>query len=1063
MSGIVSGVGLISGLPIADLIDQLIQVESGPYRQVVARVEQIKIKRTSYATLNAQLLALKSVISRLDEVSFFRKSKTISSNEAVVSATAAEQAVPGSYTFRVRSLVTSHQLISAGLPDVDHTAIGAGTISFEVGHGKINPPTPLDELNGGAGVRRGRIEIQDRAGHTAQIDLTSALTVEDVLAAINNDSRIDVRATVSGDRLVLTDLSGGSATNLTVQDIAGGATALDLGIRQSVAAETLTGLDIRNVSLNTRLSLLNDGNGVRRAPAGADLVFTDEAATLFGVELNDTLKLSTHLQQLNDGNGVQLGQMSITSQSGGQFTVDLAAPFDFGAGPRSVQTIGDVITVINQAAASAGVNVTAQLEPGTQLLQLADNTTGSGTFQVTDVTGSAANDLGLNGDAVSGKITSPKILHIASLGDVVRAINFAEGNYDLLTGTRQITASVSNNGLQLSRADGATFAVQAGGDSAAAEDLGLLTTGPVAVLNSRPLIAGLNTVLLRSLNGGDGVSTLDGLAIQTKAGLQLNVDLTGAQTVRDVIESINAQSQAAGAGVSAEVNAAGNGIVLTDESGGGGTLSVTDNQTSRDLGLGGASTSGAQLAGGNLQLQYVSEATLLSTFKQGAGLGNGKLRITNSAGQSFTVSITENQKTVGDVITQINNAGASLGIVGEVNSTGDGLLITDTSGGAGKLRVEDAEGAVGAGLNLLRDSTTQETSQIIDGTFEFRIVVDADDTLNDVAQKINSAGDGAFATVINDGGAANSFRLSITSATTGSAGELTLDAGTTGLAMSDLVRPQDAVVLFGGSGSASPLVIRSASNTLTNVVQNVTLNLLSTSTDDVTITVSRDVDGVVESIQTFVDAYNNLIDRIDDLTFFDSETLKSGVLRGEGTVSTIQTRLRAVINAGVPTDEATIGRLSAVGVRFGVGGKLEFDEAKFKTTFTEEPQAVEELFTLSELIPEVDAAGNPVLDPETGEAVENFVGRGIGFKLNEALDQLTRTFDGVMALKDRTLESQEELLSDRAEFLLSLLNSHRSRLEAQFAGLEQALSALSGQQSALSLLASGALLGQRRV
>lgn len=69
---------------------------------------------------------------------------------------------------------------------------------------------------------------------------------------------------------------------------------------------------------------------------------------------------------------------------------------------------------------------------------------------------------------------------------------------------------------------------------------------------------------------------------------------------------------------------------------------------------------------------------------------------------------------------------------------------------------------------------------------------------------------------------------------------------------------------------------------------------------------------------------------------------------------------------------------------------------------------------------------------------------------------LTRTFDGVLAIKDDTLRRQEELLTGRADFLLSLLDGKRARLESQFLGLEQALNALSSQQSALSILSASA-------
>ena len=1052
MSGIVSGVGLVSGLPIQDIIDQLIAVESRPYLQTLQRIEQIQQKRVSYATLNARLLSLKNAINQFDRLSFFRRSKATSSNSDVLTAFAAEGAVQGSFAFRVQSLVTSHQLISAGFADADQTTVGNGTLSFEIGQGKLAPASFLEDLRGGLGVGRGVIEIQDRSGNSAQIDLTATLTVDDVISAINSDPRINVQATVSGDSIILTDLTGSSTSNLIVSDVGGGTMALDLGLRQSVAGAVLTGTDINDVSLETQLLLLNDGNGVRLGNAGGDLVFGDGAQVLFEVSLNARLSLSTHLQRLNGGNGVTLGELAIGTASGDEFTVDLAAEYDFGdgLGLRGVRTVGDVIFAINSGATAAGVDVVAQLEPGTLDLQLVDNTTGNQPFAIEDLSGASANDLGLTVAAEEGTITARGILQMSTLGDVVRAINFAEGNIDLLTGDREIAAAVGDNGLQVTRAGGSTFTIEAGGDSSAADDLGLLASVPTSILQTRSLIAGLDTVLLRSLNGGGGVSTSDDLVITNSAGAQINVDLSQARNVQDVIEAINAQ-----AGIRAELNSDGNGIILIDEAAGGGGLSVADNQTARDLGFGGgASSSSGLLNSGNLQLQYISEATLLDALKQGSGVGTGRFEILTSEGSSFTVSISDNQRTVGDLISQINNSGEQFGISARINDTGDGVLIVDSNGGAASFTIRDQEGTVAAGLNFVADAQVAGLEQSIDGSFEFHIEIASDDTLNDVVNKINEARLGISATVISDGSSTNPFRLSITSGVTGTAGELTLDTGATGLSMSDLVKPQDAVLFFGGEGSNNPIVIRSSSNTLTDVVQDVTITLLSTSQEEVGLVVGRDVDSIVETINTFVTTYNNVIEDLDDLTFFEPETLQSGLLRGEATVSTIRTRLRSVINAQIPTAVGEPGRLSAVGIRFGNGGKLEFDEAKFREAFGEDPQAVEALFTLSDTEVELDGSGNVVIDPATGEPSEKFRGLGFGFQIEAMLDQLTRTFDGVLASKDGTLGRQEDLLDDRAGFLLSLLDGKRARLESRFLGLERALSALTSQQSALGLLSS---------
>ena len=79
MSGITSGVGLISGLPTADLIASLMQLERRPITLLETRVAGIQTQRTAWADLTARLLSTSSIASRFGELSFFRHFNTTSS------------------------------------------------------------------------------------------------------------------------------------------------------------------------------------------------------------------------------------------------------------------------------------------------------------------------------------------------------------------------------------------------------------------------------------------------------------------------------------------------------------------------------------------------------------------------------------------------------------------------------------------------------------------------------------------------------------------------------------------------------------------------------------------------------------------------------------------------------------------------------------------------------------------------------------------------------------------------------------------------------------------------
>jgi flagellar hook-associated protein 2 len=125
--------------------------------------------------------------------------------------------------------------------------------------------------------------------------------------------------------------------------------------------------------------------------------------------------------------------------------------------------------------------------------------------------------------------------------------------------------------------------------------------------------------------------------------------------------------------------------------------------------------------------------------------------------------------------------------------------------------------------------------------------------------------------------------------------------------------------------------------------------------------------------------------------------------------------------------DATISRLLSVGIRFGDGNRLHFDEERFRESFEAGPGAVVEFFSREET--------------------------GFAATLDDMIDQLTRSFDGVISRKNESLVDQQELINNRIESMNLIIAAKRARLEAQFNALETALANLQGQQNALGLLA----------
>ncbi len=1034
MSGISSSVGLVSGLPTADLIAQLMAIEARPVTLLQQRVGTVQAERTAYADLSAGLLNLKNSIAEFSKRSFFDIFRANSSDSNVLTATAGAAATLGTFNFRVHSLVSNHELISRGFADADTTPLGAGVLTIESSKGLLSPPTDLEALNGGVGVHRGTISITDRAGNSAELDLTAALTVQDILDAINAETRIDVRAEVQGDSIVLQDLNTDGTGTLTVADLTGGQMALDLGIAASSAAGLIVGLDIVDLVDSTLLTSLNDGNGLGRALAGADLIIQRDDGARFEISLSGNIDANTRLEVLNNGNSVRLGVMRITDRLGRSADVDLS-----GINDLARPTLGAVVTAIEQQTAAAGldIDITFFNSSAKHALQIRDNADvpevsvdedGDAVvpaLKIEDISGFGARDLGIASERTSGSIVGNGIHRITMVGDVMRAIEYA---YDTNTGQYNaggilVNYSANGNGIALSAVGiPRGFEVLAADGSSAAEDLGLLGRydGGVAPVGAgRDLIAGLNSVLTRTLNGGAGFD-LGVIRLIDGSGASAEVDLAGAQTVQDILDRINSS----GLDVRAGVNAAGNGLAIQDTSGvSGASLVVQDvNGTSaEDLGLSGSFAEG-RVEGGNLQRQYVTAQTSLSDLNNGRGVRTGEFRITDSTGAIHTVKVTDNQKTVGDLIRLINATGST--IEASINAQGDGILITDTANGPETLTITDQDGFAARDLRLAGEASADQNS--IDGSFEIGIQIDADDTLQDVVGKIDSAGGDFSAAVVNDGSASAPYRLVVNSQVSGAKGQLIFDAGQTGLTMTTLAKARDAVVFFGGADSANPLVMRSSSNTLNQVLEGVSIDLVGTDDKPVELSITQDVDAIVENLDAFVTAYNDVIDRIDTFTSFDSETFERGILFGDSTISQIENRLYRTVTRQFENTSAGFSRLASMGISTGEGGRLELDEETFREVYLEDPEAVEQLFTAEET--------------------------GFGSLFDEVLDELTRNFDGLIAHKDSALEGQEKILRDRIDRFQDLLDGKQARLERQFASLESTLAALQSQQSALSQL-----------
>ncbi|MEM9883741.1 MAG: flagellar filament capping protein FliD, partial [Planctomycetota bacterium] len=999
-------------------------------------------QQTAYQTVNAQLLSLRNASSRLVTDEAFEATNATSSDETVATVSSSPGAAVGNYGLTVKQLVGSQQTVSRGFADASSTLVApeGATFTFNRGEARLDRQTLLSELNGGTGVQRGFVRITDRLGSTAVVDLTSAVTVDDVVDTINRATGVNVLAEADGDAFTLTDATGQAAGDLIVQDVGAGTTASDLGLVGRSSTGTLAGASVNTVGKDTYVATLNDGKGLRTVTGSPDLNVTVAGGGSYDINLSNALTLDDLIDTVETATGgdVTVGfnaagnGLTLTDNTGGGpgFAVtalnDSQAALDLGllgSDDDSDGTLdgGRVIASINSKLLSGlnggdglvafgGASFTP-LEPDTAL---ADLFQGAGLS--TNGTPAADVEILARNAPVSLLPVTLDLDTLTTVQDLIDAFDTATGG--------EVTLAIDGQRLVATDNTGGTgdLVIRDANGSAAVGELGLVSEAPT------------DSVTGADLDPSGPVLDSAEFTITNSAGGGGNVDLSGAASVQEVINIIND----AGLGVRAELNDARTGLRLVDTAGGTGDLVVADDPDgvlASQLGLTGTFEDGVADSG-PLGYQYVNEGSRLDNL----GVARGRFTITDSDGRTATVDLTQgNEQTLADVIAEINSRG--LAIEASINDTGDGLRLTDTGSGAIGITIAEDGSTTASDLGLAGEYAAGAD---IDASFRRTLTVTATDTLDSLALKINNAGLGVSAAVINDGSPAAPFRLSLSSDKTGRGGAFTLDDAGLGLGLSNLAEAQDAVAFFGGDDPANALVVTSGSNTLDNLIPGASISLLSTSDGPVQITVGDDPEAITSAASDFVSSFNGLIDSINEFDSYNAETEERGLLLGDSAIARLRT---SIYNAVIGTNAGLTGSFSSlaeVGITVGSGARLQLDQAKFQEALAADADGVRDLFTFEQF----------ELDPETGEETDVLVARGVGVEIDDLLERLTDSVDGVLERQVQILQDQIDANNRRIERVDETIEDKRARLEREFNNLEFTLAGLQDQQAALAGLSS---------
>ncbi|MCE8034508.1 MAG: flagellar filament capping protein FliD [Halomonas sp.] len=282
-------------------------------------------------------------------------------------------------------------------------------------------------------------------------------------------------------------------------------------------------------------------------------------------------------------------------------------------------------------------------------------------------------------------------------------------------------------------------------------------------------------------------------------------------------------------------------------------------------------------------------------------------------------------------------------------------------------------------------------------------------SLEDIRKAINDSKSGVTATIVNDG-SGTPHRLVITSNVTGTEAAVTAEFSG-GLEQHLGASPETVVEAKNASLTVNGIAITSQTNRVEGAIQGVTLDLEETTAEgsSVTVVIERNTLAIREAVSGFVKAYNDLRNTTKGLTKFNADTGAAGELLGDGTLRTVESRLRGVLSGGVGEGEFRV--LSHIGITLQRDGTLKLDEEKLSGIVASDPQALAAFFS--------------------GESKAG----GLAGKLGDTLDQVLRD-RGLLDNAKRGLESRITGLKDRHERMEKSIEQTMQRYRAQFGQLD---------------------------
>lgn len=439
-----------------------------------------------------------------------------------------------------------------------------------------------------------------------------------------------------------------------------------------------------------------------------------------------------------------------------------------------------------------------------------------------------------------------------------------------------------------------------------------------------------------------------------------------------------------------------------------------------------AATPGGKITSGTLDIEIGGEKISIDMSQIGSDFGNEAKDNASLILDAINKEIETNHTNLKDKIDKGE-------ITISLNSSGNGLMFNDASGGtikveANNVKLQASQGtsAVDTDLGFVKtsvggDETLTEmkiAAGALTGVFtingeKFDLsqltnanntaeqnraailnAINSNSTLQSAGIKAEEGKNGAISLVgksvtIGAEGADASEQTKVLDSIGMVAGSYTSSQGLLDkMDITNIQKAQDAKLTYNG------IPIERDTNNIDDIVSGLSLELTSiTETGkDVIVRIARDDEGIAEEMQAFVESYNEIYNKLQELTKYDAETEISGVFNGNSEIRSITRQLNAIINS----TDANGTSLVKYGIYMNEDGTLTFEQDTFNTAFQEDPDAAVEFFRSS-------------TTTSKGQTIET---DGVFTKLRDTMDSLITGSNSTLKILETTLINEQKTLNE---------------------------------------------------